>query len=171
MSHERKNFAEAETLGTVGVGSLQCDQIGSRRTEQRLSPAVPTTLLKVQIKRKQSCQLPTTIRRPGCHINAVRPAMHSERNRRLTSLSASSAISAWKTVGVRLVCCQTSMTLGDSVQHCDPDQIRGPLHAELGFYLGAVIDDSLVADAHCFGNLRQGAAIAQEPQDFQIAAR
>ena len=50
------------------------------------------------------------------------------------------------------------MTFGDPVQHCNPDQIRGSLHSELGFYLGAVIDDSLVADARCFGNLRQGAS-------------
>src|SRR5215469_9592283 len=41
------------------------------------------------------------------------------------------------------------MTLGDPVHHCNPDQIRGPRHSELGFYQGAVIDDSLVADAHC----------------------
>ena len=75
------------------------------------------------------------------------------------------------TVVARLVCCQASMTLCDPMQHCNSDQIRGPLHSELGFYLGAVIDYSLVANAHCFGNLRQGAAIAQEPQDFQIAAR
>ena len=44
------------------------------------------------------------------------------------------------------------MTLCNPVQHCNSDQIRGPLHSEFGFYLSAVIDDRLVADTECFGD-------------------